>query len=86
MTIPQPKPNLSLKDTSEIKCPCGNNIFLPAVMFRKVSALLTGSPKDALVPIEVFLCGKCGATLQELFPNELKEEKPKIDVGSLFAS
>ena len=50
--------------------------------FFKFSALLTGSPKDSFMPIEVFVCGQCGEVLQDLLPNELKS-KPKIDLSNI---
>lgn len=74
---------VGLKDGTPVKCSCGGVNFMPLVRFFKFSALLTGSPKDSLMPIEVYVCGQCGATLDELLPNELKATKPKIDLSNI---
>lgn len=72
---------ISLKDARDIACDCGNLIFMPGYRFKKVSRLLTGAPKDSLLPIELYLCTACGKPLQELLPEELKgkqtTESPK---------
>lgn len=75
---------VGLKDGTPVKCvKCGGANFMQLLRFFKFSALLTGSPKDSLMPIEVFVCGQCGETLEELLPNDLKSSKPKIDLGNI---
>lgn len=75
--------NVGLKDGTPVKCiGCNSANFMPLVRFFKFSALLTGSPKDSLMPVEVYVCGQCGQTLEELLPNELKS-KPKLDLSAL---
>jgi hypothetical protein len=34
--------------------------------------LATGQAKDAIIPVELYLCGDCGEILKELLPEELK--------------
>ena len=65
---PQLNPqNVTLDKTKPIVCKeCGGDVFFPGVKFRTVSRLLTGQPKDALVPIEVYTCGGCGTILEDL--------------------
>lgn len=73
--------NVSLKDGTPVACKCGGKNFMPLVRFFRFSALLTGSSKDSIMPLEVFVCGVCGETLQDLLPAELKnklEEKTII--------
>jgi len=73
---------ISLTNTSPIMCAepnCGGNFFIPAVSFRKVSRLLTGGPKDAVIPVEVYLCCNCHTPLDELLPEPLKQKKIKLD-------
>lgn len=70
-----PTTNFGLKDTTEVKCEsCDNIIFQNGIIFRKVSKLMAGTDKDALVPINIPYCTKCGETLQELLPSELKSD------------
>jgi hypothetical protein len=52
-----------LKNSNPIVCEnedCGNETFSEVVYLRKVSKILTGSPKDSYVPIPTFQCSKCG--------------------------
>ena len=51
---------------------CGYDRFVTGGKFRKISKLLTGTPQDVIVPIDVFLCGNCGEISQELMAPELK--------------
>jgi hypothetical protein len=77
------KINVELKDGKPVVCKCGGKNFMPLMRFFKFSALLTGSPKDSLMPVEVFICGLCGEPLQELLPPELRENKLKIDLSNI---
>ena len=72
-------PNIQLKDTRDVVCECGNIIFMPGYRFRKVSRLLTGEAKDAVIPIELFLCTNCGKPLNELIPEELRIDTEEND-------
>jgi len=52
--------NVSLEKTSPILCEdCGNDTFTQALYLRKVSALLTGTGQEGVVPIPTFVCIKC---------------------------
>lgn len=74
--------NISLKDGTPVKCACGGQNFMEVVRFFRFSALLTGSPKDSMMPVPAYICGNCGDTLQDLLPREL-QEKPKIDINNI---
>lgn len=67
--------NFNLNDARDMVCGCGGKIFLPAYRFKKISRLLTGQPKDSVMPIEVYVCASCGTPIQELLPQELQETK-----------
>lgn len=44
-----------------VKCPeCGSRIFHEAVILKNVSGFYSGTGKDELVPIPVYVCDKCG--------------------------
>lgn len=68
--------NVKLSDARDMNCECGNSVFMEGFRFKKVSRLVTGGPKDAVLPIQLYLCTQCGKALQELLPEELKD-KPK---------
>ena len=64
--------NFSLSDARDIACECGNKIFMDGFSFKKVSRLITGGAKDAVLPIQLYLCTQCGKPLQDLLPEEMK--------------
>ena len=71
---PAPKPTLA--DSKPMICEnCDGDIFIPATKFRKISKLLTGGAKDAIIPVEIYCCGNCGEINKELYPEELKNLK-----------
>jgi len=66
--------NVRLSDARDINCECGNGVFMDGFRFKKISRLVTGGPKDAVLPIQLYLCTQCGKALQELLPEELKDK------------
>ena len=53
---------LDISKTDTIVCEnCGNASFIQAFFLKKVSALVSPTGKEAVVPIQVFSCGNCGA-------------------------
>jgi DNA-directed RNA polymerase subunit RPC12/RpoP len=71
--------NFSLNDARDMSCECGNKIFMDGFSFKKVSRLITGGPKDAILPIQLYLCTQCGKPLQELLPEEMKDKTPTVE-------
>lgn len=70
----QSQPQIDITSSTPLRCThCGDTTFLPAVKIRKISRLLTGTPKDAVIPVDVFLCANCGELCEELLPTELRE-------------
>lgn len=73
----------SLNQTTPIKCEnCGNEIFIPAYILRRVSKILIASQDDGIIPINTFACAKCGHTNKEFLPEELEAETPKEEPKS----
>jgi hypothetical protein len=66
--------NISLDKTAEIICEeRGHNVFQEGLMLRKASKFLAGTEKDALIPLPVFSCSKCGHVNEEFLPEPLKK-------------
>jgi len=64
--------NISLDKTTAASCDeCGNEVFKEVVILRKASKFLTGTAQDALIPIPVFSCAKCGHINAEFLPKNL---------------
>jgi len=65
--------NISLDKTIELKCDeCGNSAFQEVVLLRKASRFITGTSQDAMIPIPVFACSKCGHVNEEFLPMQLR--------------
>ena len=63
--------NVALKDTTPIKCEeCENEVFIEGVMLRKISRFVAGTSQDALMPIQVFTCSKCGHVNEAFMPKD----------------
>jgi uncharacterized Zn finger protein len=65
--------NISLDKTTGMSCDeCGNEVFQEGVLLRKASRFLTGTAQDAMIPIQVFACSKCGHVNEEFLPMQLR--------------
>jgi uncharacterized Zn finger protein len=68
----QPQLNIGLDKTTAASCDeCENEVFQEGVMLRKASRFLTGTSQDAIIPIPVFTCSKCGHVNAEFLPKNL---------------
>ena len=53
---------IDLSKTDTIVCEeCGNASFIQAFFLKKVSALVSPTGKEAIIPMQVFSCGNCVA-------------------------
>tara|TARA_A100001201_G_scaffold43333_2_gene44131 strand:- start:97 stop:351 length:255 start_codon:yes stop_codon:yes gene_type:complete len=61
---------IDISKTDTIVCEnCGNASFIQAFFLKKVSALVSPTGKEAVIPIQVFSCGNCGTIPQNNRPN-----------------
>ena len=52
---------IDISKTTSIKCEkCENLTFKQTLLLRKLSALVSPSGQETLVPVQVFACEKCG--------------------------
>ena len=56
--------------TAEICEKCGNDTFQQVYRMRKLSPLLSPTGQEAIIPIQVFACAKCGHINPEFLPKE----------------
>tara|TARA_R110002020_G_scaffold216308_3_gene423763 strand:- start:82 stop:285 length:204 start_codon:yes stop_codon:yes gene_type:complete len=53
--------SINLKDALDISCnECESNYFVPAFQIKKISALVSPSGQETMIPIQLFQCSKCG--------------------------
>jgi 5-methylcytosine-specific restriction endonuclease McrA len=74
----QAQPKIDLSQAKDMNCiHCNNSYFIQAVMVKKISRFVTGTANDAVLPVDVLLCGNCGKPFEELLPKEFrKHTKP----------
>lgn len=77
MNIPQqPKLNVDLSKAPDVTCDnCGNYTFQEVVLMKKVSALVSPTGKDGIVPIPVFACNACGFINKQFLPFRMEEQE-----------
>ena len=57
----QPQQTIDMSQTTSIKCEkCENSTFKQTLLIRKMSALVSSSGQEMVIPIAVFCCEKCG--------------------------
>ena len=76
MSQQQMNMNISLDKTTELVCDeCSNPAFQEVVLLRKASRFITGTAQDAMIPIPVFACSKCGHVNEEFLPMQLRNNQ-----------
>jgi len=65
MSHPNPAPpkqvELDMSKADTVQCKeCGNASFIQSFFLKKISALMSPTGKEAIVPVQVFSCGNCG--------------------------
>jgi len=57
----QMQEQIDISKTSAVNCEsCGNSTFKQSLLLRKLSALVSPTGQETLVPVQVFACEKCG--------------------------
>ena len=64
---PKAQVQLDMSEADTITCEkCGNASFIQAFFLKKISALVSPTGKEAIVPMQVFSCGNCGSIPQNM--------------------
>ena len=70
---------LDISKADTIVCEeCGNASFIQAFFLKKISALMSPTGKEAIVPIQVFSCGNCGAIPKNMMEQTGLGQESKI--------
>jgi hypothetical protein len=65
------KMNVGYEQTAPIKCEkCDGEVFVSAFLLRKVSALVSPSGKETILPIQLFACISCSHINEDMLPVE----------------
>tara|TARA_Y100000114_G_scaffold120265_1_gene115193 strand:+ start:477 stop:752 length:276 start_codon:yes stop_codon:yes gene_type:complete len=57
----QTQVKVDLKQADTIKCKdCNNYLWIQSFILKKLSALVSPTGQEALIPVQVYSCGNCG--------------------------
>ncbi len=74
---PQANVQVDLREADTIKCDdCGNYLFITSFILKRLSAIVSPSGEEALVPVQVYSCGDCGKVPCKLLEGSGLEENP----------
>ena len=86
---PLKKPNAQVKadlrDAETIKCSdCSNYLFITSFILKKLSAIVSPTGQETLIPVQVYSCGNCGKVAEGFLEGSgLEEEQQKDSFPSL---
>jgi len=64
--VNKPGPSIDPKELKDIACEnCGCKYFRQVTAFKKVSALVSPTGKEQIVPVPIFRCDECGFINEE---------------------
>ena len=74
--IKKPEQRVDLSQAETIKCEhCENPFFINATILKRLSALVSPTGQEAIVPIEVYSCGSCGQVPKSMLAGSGLSEK-----------
>jgi len=60
---------VALKDTQDVSCEkCSHKLFVQLMMFKKLSAVMSPTGEESLIPVQVFACNDCGHVNEQFLP------------------
>ena len=67
----QAQQTIDMSQTTSVKCEkCENSTFKQTLLIRKLSALVSPSGQETVIPVAVFTCEKCGHVNSEFVDME----------------
>ena len=65
--MPQAEVKVDLKQADTVKCDdCGNYLFITAHVIKRLSAIISPTGQEAMIPVQVYSCGNCGTVPKKL--------------------
>lgn len=66
----QQKINIDLSQAETMKCiECDSEQFKMEYLIKKISALLSPTGDEMVIPVQVFSCSKCGIIPEDFLPS-----------------
>mgnify|MGYP003113786364 CR=1 FL=1 len=67
---------IDLTQAETILCEkCGNGLFIQSFFLKKISALVSPTGQEAIIPVQVYSCGNCGHINSKLNPTAKPSEE-----------
>ena len=64
---PQANVQVDLRKAETLKCEyCGNYLFIKSTVLKRLSALVSPTGEEAIIPIEIYSCGNCGQVPKDM--------------------
>ena len=80
----QTQVKVDLKQADTIKCKnCGNYLFIQSFVLKKLSALVSPTGQETLIPVQVYSCGNCGTVAEGMLESTGVNDQssfPTLDV------
>ena len=77
---PKAQVQVDLRKAETIKCKkCSNYIFIQSFVLKRLSAILSPTGEEALIPVQVYSCGNCGEVAERMLEGTGIEEEKKSD-------
>ena len=65
---------VDINQATDIECAkCGNKFFHEVTFFKKLSALLSPTGQEAIIPIPTYACLECGNINDEFMPTKKQQ-------------
>jgi len=75
-TPPKVNMNVDMNLATDIKCDvCEGLAFRSCFLIKKISAVMSPTGQETIVPVETFACNSCGHINQLFMPRMIAEEK-----------
>ena len=77
---PSAQVKVDLKQADTIKCnDCNNYLFITSFILKKLSAIVSPTGQETLIPVQVYSCGNCGKVAEGFLEGSGLEEELKSD-------
>ena len=80
----QQQQQVDLSKAETMKCDaCGNYLFIQSNVIKRISAIMSPTGQEAIVPVQVYSCGNCGKVADGMLEGSGVEEEssfPRLDI------
>ena len=80
--LPKAQVKVDLAQAETVKCEyCDNYLFISSTIIKRLSAIVSPTGEETLIPIDVYSCGNCGRVPKTMLVGSGIEEtlEPKED-------